>query len=219
MCNVLLVTRQMKKSLSTILFLNSLVMSVCAQNILLDNGQNGTFLAAGIGKDVRRFTKELSVGYSFNGKLDLGFSAFHVKGKELGTHYIFSPSLSYLVLKQDRVPFSAEIFSNYQIKRYVRTTIIKDNSFVIGLGLYRKWRLFKNASLNPGIYFNRNFTRRSLDSYNEQLNTNKIGFESNFLINNLLISPGISSSQKHTVLSLKIGIIFRGADSIEPLNK
>lgn len=182
----------MKKLLLPLLFINLFAMSVCAQNILLDKGQNGTFLAARVGKDARRFTKEMSIGYSFSGKLDIGFSAIHVTGRELGTHFIFTPSLSYLVIKQDRLPFSAEVFSNYQIKRYVRTNVIKDNSFVIGLGLYKKWQLTKNVSLSPGIHFNRNFTRRSLDLYNEQLNTNKIGFESNFLIKKLLISPGIA---------------------------
>jgi hypothetical protein len=198
-----------------LLFMDSFAI---AQNFLLDKNQSGSFLAGQIAKSDNKFSKALSIGYTIDGRIDLSLSASHVNGPHIGTHLIVNPMVSFIIIKQNHIPLSLSVYSEYQTKKYTRTDAIKDQTWAVGSGLYHKWLIGKTFSINPGIYFHRSFTNRSLDTYKEHLNSNGFGLQTSFLIKNFQVTPKVSHFREETVFSIEIGVIFFGAKSIESLN-
>lgn len=188
-----------------------------AQNYLMDNGQNGSFVNAFVGKDKIAFYKQATIGYSINGRLDMALSGSHVNGNHIGTFYTITPSLSYLFIKQNKIPFSMAISAEYEVKRFTQTDLIKHNSFRAGASLYHRFKLGENTSLIPGAFATFTNTTRSLAPYRDHVNASRIGLQNTILLKTFSITPVVSYSQNTYLFSLRFGIIFKGANHIEDL--
>ena len=71
----------------------------------------------------------------------------------------FSPSFSYLIINQGKMPFSLGTFVEYEYKAFPATNVIRHNTIRFGMPLYLQARIARNVSLIPGIFGKINLAR------------------------------------------------------------
>lgn len=189
-----------------------------SQSVFLDKGQNATFFQGCIEKYKYSFSQSTTIGYSINGKFDMMLSGKHLAGDGIGEYFTISPSFSYLVIKQDRLPVSLGLLAGYEFKKFTQTDLIKDHSIKAVASVFHKWKVSDKVSLIPGAYCESDFIKRSLDVYKENLNLYTIGFQTSLLLKKISITPETSYSKDRFIFSIKFGVFILGTNYIESIN-
>ena len=212
--------------MKNIVLISAFICSYCcsfAQNFLIEKGQNASYIQGFIGNDRDAFQKGISIGFSINGRLDMMLSGSHASAKSsISASYAISPSLNFLVIKQDKFPFSLGVSTEYEIKRFPQTDLLKHNSVKAGISIFHKFRVNEKLSSTPGTYAKASFVSRSLDIYKDHAKTYTFGIQNTLLFKQISITPGISYykniySENRYILSIQLGILIFGADRIESI--
>lgn len=212
--------------MKNIILISTFLCSYCCsfgQNFLIEKGQNASYIQGFIGNDRDAFQKGISIGFSINGRLDIMLSGSHASAKsDISAFYAISPSLNFLVIKQDKLPFSLGVSTEYEIKRFPQTGLLKHNSIKTGISLFHKFKVNEKLSLTPGAYAKASFVSRSLDIYKDHVNTYTFGIQNTLLFKKFSVTPGIYHykniySENRYILSIQLGILIFGADRIESI--
>jgi hypothetical protein len=217
----------MKSFVAFISFFVLAIFNVFGQNYLLDTSQNAYFVHGLIGQMDRQFYKQISVGYSINGRLDIAISGSHKnEGNSFSSFYTFSPSFSYLIIKQGKIPFSLGATAEYEYKAFPATNVIKHNTIRFGIPLYYQARISQNVSLIPGIFGRINLARYYLYdeifdySARENSKSYTFGIQNTVLLNRFSITPGVSyTNVKGTgyLLTVRLGLLLFKRNYIKPI--
>lgn len=217
----------MKTFVAFISFSALLSFSGFGQGYLLDTAQNAYFVHGILGQMDHQFYKQISVGYSINGRLDIAISGSHKnEGGSFSSFYTFSPSISYLIIKQGKLPFSLGATAEYEYKAFPATNVIKHNTIKFGIPLNYKAKVSRDVSLIPGIYGRINLARYSLydDRFNYSDHENNksftLGFQNTVLVNRFSITPGVSYTNARGtgyLLTVRVGLLLFKRNNIRPM--
>ena len=140
----------------------------------------------------------------------------------IAAFYSVSPSLNFLVIKQDKLPVSFGVSAEYEIKRFPQSDLLKHNSLKTGFSLFHKFKINRKLSLTPGAYGKMSFVSRSLDIYKDHVKSYTLGIQNTFLLKKISVTPGVSHykniyAENRYMLSIKLGILIFCADRIDSI--
>lgn len=189
-----------------------------AQNYLLNRSESASFLTVAIGKESDALYNTGTVGYSMNGKFDMALVGTYESGNKVSNAYTITPSFSYLFIKQNKIPFSLGAFAGYGFKNFTRVEELKNHTIKSGLSLYHKIILKKNVSLIPGTYVGIDFTKATLDNYQNKFTTHSAGIQSTLLLKNFSISPSLVYTERRGyAVTLQLSFLIFKRDYIESI--
>ncbi|GLU55246.1 hypothetical protein [Dyadobacter frigoris] len=190
-----------------------------AQSYLLDKSKNASFVSASIGSDDWAVYKTAAIGYSVNGRFDMVLAGIYESGSTAKA-YTITPALSYLVVKQDKLPLSIGLFAGYGFKNFNHTKDLKNYTIKTGISLYHKIKIRNNVLLIPGLFCGQDFTKTRLDDYTNRFSTRSAGIQTTLLIKNFSITPQFSYTQlRGSLFTLQAGLILFKSEFIQPVNE
>lgn len=206
------------KSKILLLILLLIDLEVCGQSYLLEKYQSAYFINGLVGQEKGALYTQGAAGFSVDGRLDLSLRGSYMGENRFASFYTLSPSVSYLVVKQNRIPFSYGISADYEYKRFPDVKILRHSTVKFGNAFYHKVRINRSTSIIPSIYGQLNLTRYSLDSNTENNRSYTVGGQSTVLFRKVAITPGLSyNQQRGYLLSLQLGLIFFKRESIQSI--
>lgn len=191
-----------------------------AQSYLLDTSKNASFVSVSIGSDDWAVYKTAAIGYSVNGRFDMMLAGMYESGSKTSRAYTITPALSYLIVKQDKLPLSIGLFAGYGFKNFNPNKDLKNYTIKTGISLYHKIKIRNNVLLIPGLFCGLDFTKARHDDYINRFSTRSAGVQTTLLIKNFSITPQFSYTQRRGPLFvLQAGLILFKSEFIQSVKE
>jgi len=154
-------------------------------------------------------------GYTFNGRLTLGFDLGKTKdfvNKINST--VFRPNASFLILKQGikGPPISFDVNVAYQYN-YVSQIIFNARSVQFGAGVYHEISPLENVKIIPAVFFEGNKATSGPNPRFQESVALSYGVQTSILWNNYYITPKYILFDGVSTISVKLGILFSAFNS------
>jgi len=208
----------MKPKLQTVLNCGVIIIAILflfqikskGQNYLMED-QTGGF-HAGVQISYNSFENYYAVlpGYTFKGKLTLGFDIG--KTKDLVNRInstVFRPNASYLILKQsdEGLPISFDLNVGYQYN-YVTQIEFNARSVQFGAGIYHEINPIENVKIVPAVFFEGNKPTAGPNPQFLQTVSLSYGTQVSLTWNNYYITPKYILNEGISTISVKLGLLF-----------
>lgn len=189
-------------------------MNVKGQNYLMDDATSSFHAGVQISYNSFENYYALLPGYTFNGRLTLGFDigkTQDVVNKLNST--VFRPSISYLLLKQnnENQPISVDLNVGYQYN-YVSQIIFNTRSFQFGAGVYHEINPLENVKVIPAILFEGNKPTFGPNPQFLQTVALSFGAQTTITWNNYYLTPKYLLNDGISTITVKIGMVFNAND-------
>lgn len=204
------------KSLIIVLFICTQYNSK-GQNYLMADGHSSLHTGVQISYNSFENYYAALLGYTFNGRLSLGFDLG--KTKDLVNKInstVFRPNASFLILKQgtEGPPISFDVNVAYQYN-YVSQIIFNARSVQFGAGIYHEISPLDNVKIIPAVFFEGNKATAGPNPRFQESVALSYGIQTSILWNKYYITPKYLLFDGVSTISVKLGIIFSAFNTDE----
>ena len=189
------------------MFLN---LNVYGQNYLMADHGSGFHAAVQISQDTFEDHYALLPGYTFDGRLTIGFDIGKTKDLVNGINStVLRPGASYLILKQgdEGPPVSFDVNVGYQFN-YVDQVVFNSRSVQFGIGLYHEIIPLENVKIIPAAIVEGNKTTTGLNPRFDESVFMSYGVQVSIAWNEFYATPKFTSFDGVSTIGVKLGMIF-----------